>query len=539
MRITFDLSIYSYSQFPVRPCKQDTSTVMTNNNSCLLDTTVGLLQQGRAWVAKVPAGFEPGDDLDAPTASRLILYEDDRELGPSHALHETIRQIGGGAYSHWNDTLYFSTSDGSDPRTNRRTYRVAVRPLKVIVIALDGVDPQTMRRQIADGRLPVITKILEKSREVEVRTECELFGVSCWAGLASGLSVGSHGIHAFRPVRPGTLQLVESKEFRMPPPFWEMAARAGISTCVLDMPHYAPPIATSEIESLRYVEWGPHPPQRLQSSLPPDLSARLISRHGLHPCPIDIESLPNPQDAADHLACLCAGARKRAAVINDLLRMTNPELFVAVFSEPHTAGHQWLHQETPGHPCYNAALDGAIGSPVRQVYDAMDEAIGKVIEQLPAGTTVVLICLGGVRVTYGACYLLHDLLVRLGYSVYPTYPPPVRDDDDRSWRAALRRCRDIWFGKRSLERSPQLLFDWSQTRAFALPWSYEGYLRLNQRQREPYGIVSEGTNASRSSSRSKRPCARCGLPAPTSQPLKPSYAPKNSLQVHPPTSSRT
>jgi hypothetical protein len=41
-------------------------------------------------------------------------------LGPPHQLHDRIRQQGGGAYSVWHGTLYFSTPDGGDPSRGRR-----------------------------------------------------------------------------------------------------------------------------------------------------------------------------------------------------------------------------------------------------------------------------------------------------------------------------------------------------------------------------------------------------------------------------------
>jgi hypothetical protein len=82
---------------------------------------------GLAWSVAVPELKESGDDLDRPSGSRLVLLEDDRPLGPAHALHETIRQHGGGRYSHWGDRVYLSTRDGSDPNRNGRRY-VAVLP---------------------------------------------------------------------------------------------------------------------------------------------------------------------------------------------------------------------------------------------------------------------------------------------------------------------------------------------------------------------------------------------------------------------------
>lgn len=464
--------------------------------SVVLDTTAGLHREGHAWVAKVPAEFGAGDSPGAPTASRLILYEDDREVGPPHAQHEAIRQIGRGAYSHWGDSLYFSTSDHSDPRENRRKYRLALRSLKVAVIGLDGTDPQTLRRYIAEGRLPTIAGIIEQSREVELQNNCDVFNSGVWPCFASGMSVGSHGVHSFRPLRSGTMQLVNGAQYRVATPFWEMAARAGIRTCALDMPHYGPPAAASGLEALTYVEWGAHPRTRPPGSLPPNLIERVLSRHGPHPCPVDLEAALTPQESADMTELLCIGARKRAAIINDLIRTTNPELLVAVFPEMHTAGHQWLHQETPGHRFYRSILADTVGSPIQQVYEAVDRALGTVIEQLPAGTTVLLTCLEGMGVTHGGSYLLYDLLVRLGFAVYPTDDPAERSAPRRDFwkpaRAAWRRYRDNRAGQLRFESPPGLLFDWSRTRAFALPWAYYGYLRINQRGREPGGIVAPG-----------------------------------------------
>jgi hypothetical protein len=69
----------------------------------------------------------PGDELGS-AASELELREDGGLLGPAHSLHVEIRSKGGGRFSHWNDWLYFSTSDGSDPRTNGRSYTATVAP---------------------------------------------------------------------------------------------------------------------------------------------------------------------------------------------------------------------------------------------------------------------------------------------------------------------------------------------------------------------------------------------------------------------------
>jgi hypothetical protein len=78
------------------------------------------------------------DTNDAPQASGLALREDERPLGTAHAQHAAIGTEGLGAYSHWGNGLYFSSSDNSDPRTNGRRYlvRAPVAPGKSLLAAL-------------------------------------------------------------------------------------------------------------------------------------------------------------------------------------------------------------------------------------------------------------------------------------------------------------------------------------------------------------------------------------------------------------------
>jgi hypothetical protein len=65
------------------------------------------------------------DDADHPFRFRLVLLEDGSPRWSRHMLHDEIRTTGKGAYSHWRDALYFSTSDNTDPNTNGRNYQIA------------------------------------------------------------------------------------------------------------------------------------------------------------------------------------------------------------------------------------------------------------------------------------------------------------------------------------------------------------------------------------------------------------------------------
>jgi len=56
--------------------------------------------------------------------SDLLVYENDSILGPGQAQPNIIREIGRGRYSHYHNYVFFSTSDNTDPRTNKRIYTI-------------------------------------------------------------------------------------------------------------------------------------------------------------------------------------------------------------------------------------------------------------------------------------------------------------------------------------------------------------------------------------------------------------------------------
>jgi MFS family permease len=67
--------------------------------------------------------------------SSAIVLENGMPLpGPGNALHDDIRKIGRGRYSFWHGSVYFATSDNTDPRTNGRLYQIRY-PLMVGGIA--------------------------------------------------------------------------------------------------------------------------------------------------------------------------------------------------------------------------------------------------------------------------------------------------------------------------------------------------------------------------------------------------------------------
>ena len=93
---------------------------MAPSGNLLFDLDIASLRQelGFCWTFTLPDEVALGDRGSDPDRSQLRLFENGVALGPAHASHDQIRSHGRGLYSHWNNILYFSTSDNRDPRTS-------------------------------------------------------------------------------------------------------------------------------------------------------------------------------------------------------------------------------------------------------------------------------------------------------------------------------------------------------------------------------------------------------------------------------------
>lgn len=86
-----------------------------------------MIVDGRAFAGALPAFESLTDTTTAPARSPILLCEGKIALGPPHTLHVEIIARGAGRFSHWGANMIFSSSDGSDPNDNGKTY-VAVKP---------------------------------------------------------------------------------------------------------------------------------------------------------------------------------------------------------------------------------------------------------------------------------------------------------------------------------------------------------------------------------------------------------------------------
>lgn len=73
---------------------------------------------------RLPEDWQPCADDRTNNGSPLLLFEEGQLLGPAHSPQLAIAEHGGGAYSHWDSRLWFSTRDNADPLEAGRSFQM-------------------------------------------------------------------------------------------------------------------------------------------------------------------------------------------------------------------------------------------------------------------------------------------------------------------------------------------------------------------------------------------------------------------------------
>lgn len=101
---------------------------------------IGVKSEG-GYAYKISQSISGGDNATSKEQSILRLFENGVELGPAHSIHDDIRNLGKGRFSHWGTTVIFSASDNTDPRTNGRSYTYVMGGTSAVLPPAETVTP--------------------------------------------------------------------------------------------------------------------------------------------------------------------------------------------------------------------------------------------------------------------------------------------------------------------------------------------------------------------------------------------------------------
>ncbi len=377
---------------------------------------------------------------------------------------------------------------------------------RIMVIGLDSADADLIDRWCREGDLPTLQSLRQQGTWGRLRTTAEVMHVSAWPSIYTGTTPGKHGMYHAYQITPGEQDVHRTRADECgQPPFWKFLDDAGKRCIVMDAFMNYPIEGFRGIQILEYGTWTWFGEPM---ATPDGVWKEMLSKFGPYPAPehAKVLSMPEPHEFRRQLI---AGAGLKAKIVRWLMREKPWDLFFVTFGEPHPAGHYLWHLADPSYPAYPGAGIVGLEHAVRDVYVAVDKAIGEIISALDDSVTVILTSGDGMGPNYAGCHLMPEVLHRLGLyyaagvgqeslstgskkGTKKSMTSVVRDLIPLSIRRAVSRCLPRHLQHRLSMKWANANIDWSKTKAFCIPNANEGYVRLNLRGREPQGIVEQG-----------------------------------------------
>lgn len=368
---------------------------------------------------------------------------------------------------------------------------------KVLMIGLDGASLDFIQASLPS--LPNLRRAVESGMVQRLRSRTsELFPAAVWPTLYTGQPPGVHGAYYHLQWDPASMRLRQINDWLYCEPFWCELERRGRRVLALDVPMSWPSRLS---QGLEITDWGTHDSMTHFSASSAELAADIRRRFGSYPIGPEIPVRKTWRQLARMRDQTVAGARRRGELARWMLGLREWDFAAVVFSETHRAGH--LFWPAPGaegiqHPA------GAMLS----VYQAVDEAIGRLLDGLRLEDITLIICAAhGMSQNASQEHFTRLIMDRVNRRFPEIVGAPQPDGGPRQ-RSLMRVLREKLPARVQhaiadvvpaairdfvVDRAVTAGHDWARTPGFAVLAPVVGYVQFNLRGREKLGCLEPDT----------------------------------------------
>lgn len=313
---------------------------------------------------------------------------------------------------------------------------------KIMVVGLDSGDPDLITQWADDGTLPTFQRLFRSAVRGRVINPRALEAGSAWPCFYYGMTPARHG--QYDGTRYYDRKTYRDSKFTAamvhPWPIWRVLNAAGKRVALVDAPYR---FKAENLNGIDIHDWGPHAPTGKNSfasfsTSPEPLAKEIEAQFGLDPLGGAMCDKFHPRSLEEQRsfrAMMIDRATRKGRISEYINGRESWDFLLTVFSECHCVGHHGWHIHDPEHVDHDPQIARAIGDPVKDVYVAVDKAIGSLIEQADDQTLVVVYSSHGIGRRYSATKLLDKILVRLDGGKVREVSDPVTRMMRNAWRA--------------------------------------------------------------------------------------------------------
>lgn len=372
---------------------------------------------------------------------------------------------------------------------------------RTLVLGLDSIDLKLVEKWASQGLLPFFAALRNDGPLVRLAALSRVLQGSIWPSILTGLSPGHHGQYYRSQLVGGTYHA--DRRFAgdvMGDRFYRHLGAHGVRCAVVDVPT---DVVYADFPGLQVVDWGAEFQYSEFSTQPPELKAKIEARFGKH---LFTDYGTTGDSVEDHRKLrdeLENAVKVKSALVRQLLERNDLDLILAVYGEPHKAGHFFWKYLDPQHPDHVPGVPDMHTAILAQ-YQLIDRELAALAKMLRPQDNLVIFADHGMQANYRGEHFMDLILERLGLcearrarlwggSSDSGRVDVVRRGVKRSLHRLLRRIAPAKVTSRLRRKfGAASRIDWSRTRAIALPTDRNSYVRINVRGREPQGAVEPG-----------------------------------------------
>jgi predicted AlkP superfamily phosphohydrolase/phosphomutase len=404
---------------------------------------------------------------------------------------------------------------------------------KVFCIGLDGATFDLIKPFIAQGKLPIIKKLMDGGAFSELRSTVPPVTASAWSSFMTGKNPGAHGLFDFMQRRDDSYDLAPVSALdRDGKAVWDLIGDAGKKVIVMNVPVTWPPQPVNGA-----LITGMLTPRNADNfTYPRELAAELRERVGEYI--VYSDEVYSKGRGEIFLNALKHSANQRARAAEYLMQKQPWDFFMLVFPETDTVSHGLWSAYDSTHHEHDPAQAAKYREGILEIYQHIDDLLARLLNIIASAegakqsptrdaeialsqeprlamtndVTILLMSDHGHGPVRNFLYV-NNFLAQRGYLRFkPSLTSQLKRLAFRfgiTPRAVyrlllavglgkLRRTLDKRRGGRGLLKRFFLSFgdvDWSRTRAYSI--GYIGEVHINLRGREPQGIVEPGEDYER------------------------------------------
>jgi predicted AlkP superfamily phosphohydrolase/phosphomutase len=362
---------------------------------------------------------------------------------------------------------------------------------KVVLIGLDGAPFDLIQRWANEGILPNLQKLISNGAFGPLLSTYLPETPIAWTSIVTGKNAGKHGVFDWGERVRGSYEIgISLSTSCKEPPVWEIVSQEGKRAGVFNVPLTYPP---KELNGF-LVSGFDTPSTGVCFTYPPFLSKEILSQVKGYILFVQEGYTRGKEEEYVKGLLSCLEQKEKAALY--LIDRYNTDFSLYVFMELDHLHHKlWRWMDRKGSKEQRL---------VQEVYQRVDETVGKIVERFDKETTFFIISDHGAGSLEGKMYI-NRWLMEMGWLELRKRPSLLFKDllsRTNLIPKTYRLLTQLGLGKlgRLLPRSLQfrlatsfISFDdvsWEKTKAYA--YGKYGQIFINLQGREPQGIVAPG-----------------------------------------------